>query len=201
LAALYEDQGRLEDARLVLERGRKNFDADENILYYLGFLYDRMGDKEKGFAVMEQLLRVNPNNANALNFVGYTLLERGVDLKAAAVYLEKAVALKPDDAFVLDSYGWLLYRQGKYQAAMKYLEKAYSIKPEEGVIAEHLADSYVALAMPKKALNLYQRALMASEDSEFKSRVEGKIENVRNAMAGLEQKQIRAQESRLPASR
>lgn len=202
LAALYEDQNRLEDARLALERGYRAFPSDESILYYLGFLYDRLGDKDKGLAIMERLLKVNPNNANALNFVGYTLLEKGIDLKTAAIYLEKAVALKPGDAFVLDSYGWLLYRQGKYQAAMKQLEKAVSIKPEEGVIAEHLADVYVALELPQKALSLYQKALVVgNEDGEFKSRVEAKIENVRNAMAGLAPKSVRAQESRVPASR
>lgn len=200
LAALYEDQGRLEDAKLALERGHKAFESDESILYYLGFVYDRMGEKDKGLTTMERLLRVNPNNANALNFVGYTLLEKGVDLKTAATYLERAVALKPGDAFVLDSYGWLLYRQGKYRAAMTQLEKAYALKPQEAVIAEHLADSYVALGMPQKALAIYQKALLASDDGEFKARVEGKIENVQSAMAGIERRPARL-DSRVPASR
>lgn len=201
LAALYEDQSRLEDAKLALERGHKAFENDENILYYLGFVYDRLGDKDKGLKTMERLLQVNPNNPNALNFVGYTLLEQGTDLSSAEKYLVKAVALKPDDAFVLDSYGWLLYRQGKFKAAMKQLERAFAMKPEEAVIAEHLADTYVALDMPQKAMALYEKALVATQDGELKTRVETKIENVRNLTAGVEKRKVRAGDARVPASR
>lgn len=201
LAALYEDQSRLEDAKLALERGHRAFANDENILYYLGFVYDRLGDKKKSVETMERLLEVNPNNPNALNFVGYTLLEKGEDLAAAERYLVKAVALKPDDAFVLDSYGWLLYRQGKFKAAMKQLERAFAMKPEEAVIAEHLADTYVALDMPQKAMALYEKALVATQDGDLKSRVEAKIENVRSLTAGVERKKTRADAVRVPASR
>lgn len=184
LAALYEDQGKLEEAKNTLERGRKSFEADENILYYLGFLYDRMGEKSKGISTMEKLLELNPNNANALNFVGYTLLEKDGNIVKAQEYIERAVALKPDDAFVLDSYGWLLYRQGKYNLSMKTLEKARSLKPEEGVIAEHLADVYVSLNMPKKALAAYLSALSFGGDEEFKQRIQNKVSNVKEAIAG-----------------
>lgn len=183
LAALYEDQNKLGEAKNVLERGRKTFESDESILYYLGFLYDRMGDKEKGLSTMEKLLEINPNNANALNFVGYTLLEKNTELDKATDYLERAVALKPDDAFVLDSYGWLLHRRGNHAKAMKTLEKARSIKPEEAVIAEHLADVYVALNMPKKALAVYLSALSSGADEEFKQRVQKKVSNVQEALA------------------
>jgi Tfp pilus assembly protein PilF len=127
---------------------------------------------------MERLLAQNPNNANALNFVGYTLLEQNKDLNRAEDYLSRAVALKPGDAFVLDSYGWLLYRQGKSQAAMKQLEKAFAMRLDEGVIGEHLADVYIALNMPKKALAVYQQALKAGGEKEFIARVEQKLKNV-----------------------
>lgn len=199
LAAIYEDQNKPQEAKLALERGKKLFPEDESILYYLGFLYDRLGEKDKGLAIMTHLLEVNPNNANALNFVGYSLLEKGGNLEQAGKYLERAAALKPNDAFVLDSYGWLLYRQGKTKAAMKSLEKAFALKPEEGVIAEHLADIYVALDMPHKALNIYQKALSADGDEDFKARVQAKLQNVQNVMAGISPK-AQAKEVRNPAS-
>ncbi|MGZ3712835.1 MAG: tetratricopeptide repeat protein, partial [Bdellovibrionota bacterium] len=101
LAAVYEDQQKLVEAKLALERGEKLFPTDEAILYYLGFLYDRLGDKNKGVTTMERLLAQNPSNANALNFVGYTLLEQNKDLNKAEDYLSRAVTLKPGDAFVL----------------------------------------------------------------------------------------------------
>jgi tetratricopeptide (TPR) repeat protein len=183
LAAIYEDENKLPEAKLVLERGEKLFPNDENILYYLGFTLDRMGDKDLALDKMEKLLKLNPDNSNALNFVGYTLVERGSDMDKARTYLEHAISLKPDDAFILDSYGWLLYRTGKSHEAMKQLEKAYATKPDEGVIAEHLADIYVALNLPRKALDVYARALKTGGDKEFQTRVQGKMANVRGVVA------------------
>lgn len=202
LAALYEDQNKLESAKLALERGEKLFPMDESILYYLGFVYDRLGEKNKGLEIMERLLVVNPSNANALNFVGYTLLDRDENLSRAAELLQRAVALRPDDAFILDSYGWLLYRQGNRQGAMKNLEKAFALKPDEGVIAEHLADVYVALNLPQKALATYERALRAAGgDKELLARVESKMENLQQALADLAPKRKPPAKSRVPASR
>lgn len=199
LASLYEDQSKLEEAKLALVRGQKSFPNDENILYYLGFLYDRTGDKDLGLATMESLLKVNPDNANALNFVGYTLTEKGGDLSRAAELLGRAHKLKPNDAFVMDSYGWLLYRQGKRRDAMKQLEQAYAMKPEEGVIAEHLADIYVSLNLPQKALAVYERARRGGGDQEFLARVDEKIGNIQKSFA--EAPRARAEgSSRAPAS-
>jgi len=184
LAAVYEDQKRMDESRLVLERGEKLFPNDENILYYLGFTLDRLGDKKQALRKMEHLLTVNPENANALNFVGYTLVEDDSRQEEAKVYLERALKLKPDDAFILDSYGWLLYRTGDRQTAMKKLEKAFATKPEEGVIAEHLADVYVALNLPLKAVQVYEQALRSGgSDREFLARVQTKLANVREVLA------------------
>lgn len=183
LAAVYEDQKRIEESRLVLERGEKLFPNDENILYYLGFTLDRLGHKDRALDKMEHLLALNPENANALNFVGYTLTEKNERLDDAKTYLEKAVKLRPEDAFILDSYGWLLYRTGQRQQAMKHLEKAFAAKPSEGVIAEHLADVYVALSLPIKAAQVYEQALKAGGDQEFQARVQTKLANVREMLA------------------
>jgi len=183
LAAVYEDQKRLEESRLVLERGERLFPNDENILYYLGFTLDRLGQKKDALSKMERLLTINPDNPNALNFVGYTLLEMGERMDQAKVYLEHALQLKPNDPFILDSYGWLLYRTGDRHQAMKKLEKAFSAKPEEGVIAEHLADVYVSLNLPIKAIQVYEQALKSGGDREFVTRVQSKLANVREVAA------------------
>jgi tetratricopeptide (TPR) repeat protein len=202
LAAIYEEQRKLPAAKLALERGERLFPEDENILYYLGFLYDRMGDRAKGLATMEKLLALNPSNSNALNFVGYTLLESGHDMVRAADYIQRALALKPQDPFVLDSYGWLLYRQGKLGLAMKILERAANLKPTEGVIAEHLADVYAALKLPQKAMAMYEKALaLAGADKEFQARVETKLKNLQSLLAAAEPEPRPIRAKRRPASR
>ena len=202
LASFYEDENKLSDAVSALEMGRERFPQDENVLYYLGFLYDRAGKKEDSLSTMKALLQVSPNNANALNFVGYTLLERGTDLIKASEYLEKAVQLKPKDPFVMDSYGWLLYKKGKFKEAMVYLEKAFGAKQEEAVIAEHLADIYLAMNLPAKALAVYQKALGIStlgNDDDVKTRLSQKISNLKGALARDEYSPSRISK-RVPAS-
>lgn len=183
LAALYEDDNHLSEAREVLELGRKRYPADENIMYYLGFIYDHMGEKDKGITTMETLLVINPNNANALNFLGYTKLERGEDLAQAENYLSRAVSLKPNDAFVLDSYGWLLFKKGQSAKAMKQLERAYAQKPDEAIIIEHLGDVYLALNMREKALDAYKKVYAGNGETSIKERVAVKITNLETAIA------------------
>ena len=198
-AAFLEDQGKLVEAKESLERGKLLFPNEESILYYLGFIYDRLGDKEMGLLTMQKLLSVNPDNPNALNFVGYTLLEKGEKLAQAAKYLERAFQLKPKDPYVLDSYGWLLYKQGKTKQAMVHLEKAYSLKEEEAVIAEHLADVYLALGLKQKALMVYEKILSVEASEEHKARVGIKVQNLREALLGQNDSSS-GKALRLPAS-
>jgi tetratricopeptide (TPR) repeat protein len=183
LGAYYEEDKQIEDAVAVLELGHRKFGREEAILYYLGFLYERAGKKAEAMKMMDQLLVQNPNNANALNFVGYTLLDEGKDLKKAEKYLGQAYKLKPDDAYVLDSFGWLQHKLGRHKDAMKHLEKAHSKKSQEAIIVEHLADVYIALHMQQKALAAYEKALQLWTESDAKERLATKISNVRNAIA------------------
>jgi tetratricopeptide (TPR) repeat protein len=191
LAALYEDEQRLSDARDILELGRKRYPEEESILYYLGFVYDRVGEKAKGFATMESLLALNPNNANALNFLGYTLLERNVELDRAGTYLSTALRLKPNDAFVIDSFGWYLFKTGQGSQAMKLLERAHAIKPEEALIVEHLADVYLALNLKSKALEAYKKSYAMSLEVALKERVGVKLSNLESALAASDGPSVR----------
>ena len=183
LAALYEDVEQYSDARDILEQGHKRFKDDENILYYLGFINDRLGNRDEAIATMELLVVQNPQNANALNFIGYTLLEDGKDMERAKAYLTRAYELKPKDPFILDSYAWLLHKTGNSAQAMKLLERAHGLRPDELVIAEHLADVYVALNLPRKALTLYGKVLGLGSEAVFKEKIQHKIKNVEYVLA------------------
>jgi len=198
LASIHEDQNKLEEAKETLEKGYSLFPKDEGILYYLGFIQDRLGEKEKALKYMDKLLVVNPDNANALNFIGYGLLESGRELDRASELLSRAVKIRPQDPFILDSYGWLLYRQGKHGEAMKTLEKAVALKSDEAVILEHLGDVYLALNLRAKAIAVYEKALALGGEPELMSRLEIKRENARTLAKNRTPK--KKQDSRLPAS-
>lgn len=184
MASLEEDQLNLKGARKVLNEGFDRFPDDESILYYLGFVEDRLGNRDRAFELMEKILKQNPQNPNALNFVGFTLLEEGKDLKLAAVYLDRAFKIRPNDPFILDSFAWLLHRTGRTRDAMKHLEKAHALKPTEAVIAEHLGDVYLALNLPQKALMAYSRALETlTTEAGLEERVSQKLGNLQTKLA------------------
>lgn len=113
-------------------------------------------------AVAEQdllvILEKEPNNVNALNALGYTLASKTFRFKEAREYLIQAVALKPDDAAILDSMGWLNYREGHYEQALAYLMKAYKLMPD-GEIAAHLGEALWMLGRQTEAKALWSDAL------------------------------------------
>jgi len=107
---------------------------------------------------MEEILAVNPNNANALNYIGYTYSVKKVHMVKARKYIEKALRIKPGDAFIIDSYGYLFYQLGNYKKALKYLKEAAEIKSDEAIIQTHLGDAYMKLNLPDKARMAYKRS-------------------------------------------
>ncbi len=110
---------------------------------------------------LRTLLRAQPENAEALNFLGYSLAERGVHLIEAERLVKKALKIKPDDGYYLDSLAWVYFKLGKYGQAIKVQSRAIGIIKEDAVMHEHLGDMYwkhgdhaKARAMWKKAIGL-----------------------------------------------
>lgn len=159
LAGLYERQGRLADAIALLTDALRKRPRDELLLYALGTVYERKGEVQKSLEKMRAVLDVNPDNANAMNFIGYTLADRGMDYDEAEKLLTRALELKPDTAAYLDSLGWMFYRRGETSKAIDTLERAAEVSPGEPTIEEHLGDAYAKGARPSDAAARYRRAL------------------------------------------
>lgn len=166
LASLYQRQGRLSQAIDLLVNALAKRPRDEGLLYTLGATYERQGDVDKSLAQMRAVLDVNPDNAQALNFIGYTLADSGKNLEEAEKLLTKALELRPDDGAFLDSLGWLYYRKGDRTRAVSTLERAAAIAPDEAVIMEHLGDAYQLAARRKDAVDAYRRAIDALSGSD-----------------------------------
>jgi len=112
---------------------------------------------------LKTVLEKDPDNATALNALGYTLADRTDRYDEAYRYIEKALKIRPDDPAIIDSMGWVEYRMGNLDAAAKYLEKAYSITPD-AEIAAHLVEVYARLGKKEKARKLLEKALKAAPD-------------------------------------
>jgi tetratricopeptide (TPR) repeat protein len=129
---------------------------------------------------MQTLLTIDPDNGAALNYVGYTWADNNVHLEKALEYIEKAVELMPDDGYVRDSLGWVLYRMGDIEQAIIELEKASEMVQDDPIIKEHLGDVYLQNEEFEKALAAYEDAYKLFEEEEKKERVSAKINSVKS---------------------
>lgn len=194
-ASLQEDERNVDRAIEHLKKGLKHFPEHEKIRYYLGSLYDKKGDLNGSLEQMQAILKVNPENAEALNYVGYTWTTQGVRLEEAGQLIRKALKLKPENAYIQDSWGWYLYIAGRYSESLVELEKAVKLKPDEATILEHLGDAYARQNLNHKAAEQYAEAMKHMEDAEHRGKIQSKLNEVRKMLAGADKS-----EERLPAS-
>jgi tetratricopeptide (TPR) repeat protein len=91
------------------------------------------------------------------------------------VMIQKALEVKPDSGYIIDSLGWVYFQKGLYEEALKYLEKAASLVPNDPTILEHLGDVYLKKGMYAKSLEMYEKALTFDhpEENKIKEKIEG----------------------------
>ena len=133
--------------------GLKGF--NEGHQYYFASLMEKNGDYKGARTIVFKMLQENPDNAHALNFLGYSYLEKNEKLPLAYKYISKAVGLKPNDGFIRDSMGWYYYKIGELEKALVETKKAWKLVKSDPVIARHLAIIYRDLnkhGMAKKYL-------------------------------------------------
>jgi tetratricopeptide (TPR) repeat protein len=133
---------------------------------------DRWGEAK---AELEKAMKLEPENALLLNFLGYGKLERGEDLDLAEAMIRKASALRPDDASITDSLGWALFKRGRTGEAIETLTRAAAGDPTQAEIHEHLGDALFTAGRRIEARFSWQAALLTAEDK-VKSRIERKLE-------------------------
>lgn len=159
MAAFYEEKKNYFKAISLVKGLRTHKSYNENHDYYLASLYEKIGKFVESRKVIEELITKNPNNAHALNFLGYSLLEQNIELDKAFIYIKKAVALKPDDGFIRDSLGWYYYKTGQLELALQEIKKARLAVKTDVVITKHLAIIYQELQRYEEAKKYYNEAL------------------------------------------
>lgn len=176
-ASFLEAQKEYKKALAVIGEGLKRFPKEEKLLYFEGALYDKMGDRQRGIENMKKILALNSSNAHALNFLGYTYAEMNSNLDEAEKLVAKACELRPNDGYIEDSMGWVLFKQGKLPAAIERLEKAAKLAPEESIIQEHLGDVYLQKKEFNKAIDFYKKAISLSgkKDKDTVKKLENKV--------------------------
>lgn len=166
LSSLYDKRKDYEKAEKILLTGLERFPKNIDLHYSLGMLYEKTDRFDLGLRQMEIILKEDPDNAEALNFIGYCYADRGIRLEEAEELIKRALKLKPGSGHIIDSLGWVYFRQGKLDLAIRYLEEAARALPDDPIVAEHLGDAYARQGLVKEAVEVYGRALNLSPDNE-----------------------------------
>ncbi len=156
---MLQEAGKNEAAVDVLTAGLEKYPRSGELLYARALASDRTGDTATLLSDLEKLIVAEPENANALNALGYFLADENQRLDEAEGYLEKAMLLKPDDPAIMDSLGWLRFRQGDSEAAKRLLERAYELFPD-AEIAAHLGEVLWVSGDKTAARSVWEKALV-----------------------------------------
>jgi len=163
----------------VLEPVAKANPNDAATQLSLADLYSNAGRKNDAERTVRQLVTLDPGNADALNYLGYMLAERGQQLDEAIRLVCRALDIEPDNPNYLDSLGWAYYRRGDYDQAEKYLAPAAQQMPRNSTVQDHMGDILAKRGRWQDAIASWTRALQGDGDDIDKAALEKKINDAR----------------------
>jgi tetratricopeptide (TPR) repeat protein len=175
LAQAYSDAERGAQAVKVLEDARGKFPSDDAIAFELGSVFDKQKKFAEAESAFRQVLSRDPENALALNYLGYMLAERGERLDESVTYLKKALQVEPENPSYLDSLGWAYFKADKLDLAEDNLKRAADQLKTNSVIQEHYGQVLFKLGRYDEAIAAWTRALAGDGDSIDKADVDKKI--------------------------
>lgn len=147
---LLNEAGRTDQAIVYYNDALKVLPKNADIKYALAMLYEKRGEVWPAEMLLREVMKEEPDLADAYNALGYIFADRDYNLDEAQSLLNEAVRLDPANPYILDSMGWLQFRLKNYALALEYLEKAFD-QEEEAEIAAHLAEVYMILGDRNRA--------------------------------------------------
>ncbi len=159
------DAGKLDEAMAVYDRGLEEHTENSDLLYARAMLAEKMGRVDLLERDLRSVLSREPTNAQALNALGYTLADRTDRYEEAHELIAKALELKPDDYYILDSMGWVLYRLGRHQEALQYLRRAAETS-DDSEVAAHLGEVLWVTGDKAGARQVWETALESTPDDQ-----------------------------------
>jgi tetratricopeptide (TPR) repeat protein len=164
-AQLLRDANRNGEAYDLLDKALKEEPEQPELLYDFALTAEKLEKYDVLEANLRKLIEVRPEHAHAYNALGYSFAERNVRLKEARALIEKAVDLAPEDYFILDSLGWVQYREGNLKSAAETLRRAYNGRPD-AEIGAHLGEVLWAMGERNDANRVWNESLKTAPDNE-----------------------------------
>ncbi|MCF8177170.1 MAG: tetratricopeptide repeat protein [Sulfuritalea sp.] len=162
---LLRDAGRHAEAYAYLVKALEAQPDQPDILYETALAAEKLGNMEVLERHLRHLIVLQPKSPQGYNALGYSLADRNLRLDEAAGLVDQALELSPDDPYILDSKGWVMFRQGKLAAALDVLQKAYDKRPD-AEIAAHIGEVLWALGRHDQARGVWQEAIKAHPKNE-----------------------------------
>jgi tetratricopeptide (TPR) repeat protein len=175
LAQLYNDADRGDQAVKTLRDAQGKFPTDNEVAFELGAVFDKQKKFADAEAAFRQVLAREPENAPALNYLGYMLAERGERLDESVTYLKKALQIEPENGSYLDSLGWAYYKSDQLDLAEENLRRAADQLKTSSVIQEHYGEVLFKLQRYNDAITAWTRALTGDGDSIDRGEIDRKI--------------------------
>ncbi len=164
---LHREQEEYEEAIAAYNRAVTLLEERDNpqwfVYYVRAIAHERLDNWSEAEADFRRALDLNPDHPQVLNYLGYTMVEKGVNLDEALGMIEQAVAARPDSGYIVDSLGWVLYRLGRYDEAIGHMERAAELMPTDPVVNDHLGDVLWAVGRKTEARFQWRRALSLHE--------------------------------------
>jgi tetratricopeptide (TPR) repeat protein len=168
----YSSIDSLETARERIARAAELEPERQDILFNLASVYEKLHRYDDAEKTLIDLYRLAPDDPAVCNFYGYLLAVRNKDLDRAETLVKHALEKEPDNAYYVDSLGWVYYQRGDYANAVAQLERAVKIVKEDPTILEHLGDAYSGLSRFKEALAVYQHSSRLQANPELREKIQ-----------------------------
>ncbi|MGE5266562.1 MAG: tetratricopeptide repeat protein [Deltaproteobacteria bacterium] len=147
------------------------------VYYYArGTSYERLKNWPPAEADLKKALELYPDQPLVLNYLGYSWIDQGIQLDEGMRLIERAVAVKPDDGYIVDSLGWAHYKRGNYAEAVRYLERAVELRPDDPVLNDHLGDALWKVGRQREAKFQWDQSLSLKPEPEDALKTRRKLE-------------------------
>ncbi len=144
--------------------------------YARGTSYERLKNWPPAEADLKTALDLYPDQPLVLNYLGYSWVDQGINLDQGMKLIERAVAVKPDDGYIVDSLGWAHYKRGNFAEAVRYLERAVELRPDDPVLNDHLGDALWKVGREREARYQWEQSLSLKPEPEDALKTRRKLE-------------------------
>lgn len=170
----FEDAGKAYDGAVALLPSIEPYHWA--LFYQRGITFERSKQWDKAEADFRKALELEPDQPDVLNYLGYSFVELGRNLEEAEKMIEKAVEQRPEDGYIVDSLGWVLYRVGEFDRAVPHLEKAVELRPVDPIINDHYGDALWMVGRKIEAVFQWKRALSFEPEDDVAERIRKKLD-------------------------